>query len=117
MCGKVVEHQPGGGDHAQIVDGAGVAGHEVRGAELVFQGDEAEESAGDILGLAQTHEVVNALLVRLNVAVEHGGVGMQSHAVGQVVNLDPAVGPGLAAEELASHPLGGRPPPRHRAWS
>ena len=31
---------------------------------------------------------------------------MQSHAVGQVVDLDPAVGPGLAAEELASHPLG-----------
>ena len=53
--------------------------------------NKGEKAVGFILGLAQGGQVLQALLHGLNMAIEHGGVGMQSLAMGSFGDLDPVV--------------------------
>ena len=95
---EVVEEQPGGGDHAQVVGRRRLARHQLRVADLVGEGDEGQEAAGLVLLLAQAQHVLDPLRVGLDVAVEHRGVGLDAEAVRDPVDLAPAVGVGLAGE-------------------
>ena len=66
------------------------------------QRDEGLEPAGFVLKLAQADEMVDAVLGLLDVAVEHGGVGVQAEAVGGAVDVEPAFGRGLGAADLVA---------------
>src|ERR1035437_1118498 len=67
------------------------------------QRNEGLESAGLILHGAQLQQVVNAVFVVLNVAVEHGGVGLETQLVGQPGRLQPFVAVDLVVANDGSH--------------
>ena len=76
---EVVQQKPGHGDgpdvlkarrHRQVVH-RGVLGVEC-------QRDEGLEPAGVVLQGPQAQQVVDAVLIGLDVTVEHGGVGLQA---------------------------------------
>src|SRR6266851_5211402 len=69
---EVVEHEPRGRDRAEVIDGRRLARHELRGADLIGEGDEGEEAAAPVLLLAQPQEMLDPLRHGLDVAVEHG---------------------------------------------
>ena len=102
--GDVVEHQPGGRDVAQVV----VAGGVVLQPHVVVLGvvgerDEGVEAAGLVLQRAQAQQVVDLVLGPLDVAVEHGAVALDAHAVGDAVDLDPLAGVELAVADDLAH--------------
>ena len=102
--GDVVEHQAGGRDVAQV----GVARRVVLEPHVVVLGvvgerDEGVEAAGLVLQRAQAQQVVHLVLRPLDVAVEHGAVALDPHAVGDAVDLDPLVGVQLAVADDLPH--------------
>src|SRR5262245_64513758 len=100
---EVVEHEPGDRDRAEIIGRRRLPRDELGGSHLIRQWDEGQEPAGLVLLLPETEEMVDALLDRLDVAVEHGGVGPDPKRVRDAVDLAPASRIGLAAvlEQLA----------------
>src|SRR5215467_12484103 len=96
--GEVVEQESRGGDGAEIVRGRRLARYQLGVADLVGQGNEREEASAPVLLLAQTHEMLDPLCHGLDVAVEHGGVGLDAQGMRDAVDLQPAVGVGLARE-------------------
>ena len=81
--GEVVEEQAADGNLAQVGQSRG---HRQVVEGRIFgmkgQGDEGLEAAGFILNRTQLEQVVNAILVALNVAVEHGRVGFEAEPMG-----------------------------------
>ncbi len=55
------------------------------------QRDEGDEAVGFVLQGAQFHQVIDAVLVVFDVAVEHGAVGVQAELVGGAGGFDPLV--------------------------
>ena len=98
---EVVEHQPADGHDLQVHQARrlGDVGHlGVIGVEC--QRDEGLEAAGFILQLAQADQVVDAVVRLVDMAVEHGGVGVQAKAVGSSMDVEPAFGRGLGPADL-----------------
>src|SRR5262250_42702 len=96
--GEVVEQESRGGDGAEVVRGRRLARYQLGVADLVGEGNEREEASAPVLLLAQTHEMLDPLCHGLDVAVEHGGVGLDAQGMRDAVDLQPAVGVGLARE-------------------
>ena len=105
----VVEHQPRDGEHLQVV-GAGrvppAAPLEDRVLRVERERDEGEEAAGLVLLGAQPEQVVDPLLVRLDVAVEHRAVRRDAEPVRRVVGAEPEVGVLLAGRDELAHAVG-----------
>src|SRR5262249_21469110 len=95
---EVVEEEPRGGDGAQVVGGRRLARYQLGVPDLVGEGDEREEAPARVLLLAQPDEVLDALGHGFDVTVEHGGVGLEAEGVRDAVDLEPAIGVGLARE-------------------
>src|SRR5206468_10659364 len=62
------------------------------------QRNEGEEAARSVLLLPQAQQVIDALLERLDVTIEHGGIRPDPERVGDAVDLAPPSGVGLAVE-------------------
>ena len=60
------------------------------------EGHEREEAAGLVLERAQPQQVVDALLIRLDVPVEHRAVRRDTEPVRRAVDVEPLVGMLLA---------------------
>ena len=90
----VVEHQAREGEHLQVV-GAGrvapAATLEDGVLRVERERDEREEAARAVLLLAEAQDVVDALLVRLDVAVEHRAVRRDPEPMRGVVHVEPDV--------------------------
>ncbi len=81
-----------------------------RNAELAVFGDEAEGDdaiemggagcAGFFLKLAELDQVADALGGGFDVAVEHGGVGIDAQLVGGAMDFEPAVVADFALEDF-----------------
>ena len=92
MCGKVVQHQAADGDLLDVEHAGGLGQMlQRRVVGMERQRDEGLEAAGLVLQRAQLEQVVDAVFVVLDVAVEHGGVGLQADLVGQCARF-PATG-------------------------
>ena len=105
----VVEQQPRDRDHLQVVG----ARREAEAAPLEDgvlgmerERDEGEEAVGLVLLLAQAQQVVDALLVGLDVAVEHRALRRDPHLVRGVVDVEPLVGMLLARRDQVAHAVG-----------
>ena len=62
--------------------------------------------AGLVLQRADAQHVIDALVDRFDVAVEHRDVGAHAEAVRRAMDLQVAVGAALVVADLAAHPLG-----------
>ena len=69
------------------------------------QRDEGLEPAGFILKLAQPEQVIQAVFRGLDVAVEHGAVGMQAHLVRDAGGIDPLLAGQLVIADDAPHAI------------
>src|SRR6478609_2642001 len=105
----VVEQQPRDGEHLQVVS----ARREPEAAPLEDgvlgvegERDEGEEATRLVLLVAQPQQVVDALLVGLDVAVEHGALGRDPELVRGVVDVEPLVGVLLAGRDEGAHAVG-----------
>ena len=49
--------------------------------------------------------MIDALLYRLNRAVQHGAIALESKLVSHAVNLEPLIARSLVATYLLSHPI------------
>ncbi len=70
------------------------------------QRDEGEEAPRPVLLLAEPEDVVDPLLVRLDVPVEHRAVRRDPHAVGRVVDVEPDVRMFLARRDQRPDAVG-----------
>ena len=70
------------------------------------QRDERLEAAGLVLQRAGAQHVIDALLVRLDVAVQHRDVRLHAQAVRRAVDRQPPVGVRLVVADLLPHALG-----------
>ena len=105
----VVEQEPRDGDHLQVVGAGRVAPaplleHGVLGMER--ERHEGEEAARLVLERAQPQQVVDALLVRLHVAVEHRAVRRDAERVGVAMDVEPLVGVLLARRDEPPYAVG-----------
>ena len=103
----VVEHQARHGVHAQRVG----SGRRRQLAHLVVVGmkrqrDEGLKSAGLVLQRAGAQHVIDALFVRLDVAVQHRDVRFHPEAMRDAMNRQPPIGVSLVVADLLAHPLG-----------
>ncbi len=90
MCEKVVEHQPSNGDLLHIQHSGrprNVSQRRVVGMKR--QRNKRLESARLILNLAQPHQVIHAVLVVLDVPVEHRRIRPQPDLVRQPRRIQP----------------------------
>ncbi len=107
MCAKFVEHQTRYGDIADIGEaGRGVKVPQWRVGGMKRQRNEGLKTAGVILESAQFQQVVHAVFVILNMAVEHGGVGAQADLVGHAGGLQPLAAVNLVIADNVAHALG-----------
>ena len=67
---------------------------------MKLQRHEGLKAAGHVLQVPQPHEVVDAVLDALDVAVEHRGVGAQTELVGRAMDFQPGAGVGLAGADF-----------------
>ena len=105
----VVEQEPRDGDHLQVVGTGGeaeAAPFEHGVLRMERERDEGEEAAGLVLLLTQPQQVVDALLVGLDVAVEHRALGRDPELVSGVVNVEPLVGVLLARSDERADAVG-----------
>ena len=70
------------------------------------QRDERLEAAGLVLQRAGAQHVIDALLVRLDVAVQHRDVRLHAEAVRDAMNRQPSIGVGLVVADLPPYALG-----------
>ena len=100
----VVEQEPRHRVGAQVLDaGRPRQLHEGVVVGVKRQRNEGLKAARLVLQRAQAQHVVDPLLGRLDVAVEHGAVRAQPHLVGHPVNLQPLVGVALVVADLLPH--------------
>ena len=105
----VVEQQARNGDGLEVVARRGVTpAATLEDGVLGVEGerDEGQEAAGLVLQVAQAQQVVDPLLVRLHVAVEHRAVGRDAEPVGGAVGVEPEVGMLLARGNQTAHAVG-----------
>ena len=69
------------------------------------QRNEGHEAVGLVLQRAQAYQVIDAVLVVLDVAVEHGAVGVQAQLVRGARGLEPLVAVDLVIADDAAHAL------------
>ena len=109
MFGDVVEHQPREREHLEVVGAGRVAppaALEDRVLGMERERDEREEAAGAVLLVAEPEDVVDALLVRLHVPVEHRAVRRDPEPVRGVVDVEPDLGRLLARRDEPAHAVG-----------
>ena len=72
---------------------------------LRFEGErnEAGKAAGFVLQLAQLAQMIDALLERLDVAVEHRAGAAAAHLMPGAMHLEPFLGGFFAAADLVAH--------------
>ena len=104
MCGEVVEQQAA---HRDLADVGQPGGHrqmiERRVLGMERQRNEGLEAAGFILHGAQLQQVVDAVFVVLDVAVEHGGIRPEAQLVGQARGLQPFAAVDLVVADDGAH--------------
>ncbi len=101
--GDVVEHQARHRDVADVGEAGGLTDVlERRIVGMEGQRDEGDEAAGFILQGAQLDQVIDAVRVVLNVAVEHGAIGAQAELVRGARGFDPIVAIDLVIANDAS---------------
>ena len=113
---NVVQHQAGHGVDAQRVGG----GRRRQLAHLVVVGverqrDERLEAAGLVLQRPRPQHVIDALLERLDVPVEHRDVRAHPQPVRGAVDGEPAIGVGLVVAESSGGRARRTPRRRRRA--
>ena len=64
------------------------------------------EAAGLVLQRAQLEQVIDAVFVVFDVAVEHGRVGVQSDLVGESRSVEPLVAVDLVVADDVAHAVG-----------
>ena len=69
------------------------------------QRDEGLEAVGFVLQLAQPQQVIHAVLFGLDVAVEHGAVGVQPHLMRDARHLHPLLAGDLVIADDAPHAI------------
>lgn len=100
---EVVEVEAADGDGAEGVPaGGGMGDGELVMVGLVREGDEAGEAVGFILEFAEAAEVVDAVGVGFEVAVEHGAGTSATHAVPGSMDVEVFLGGFLAAGDLGT---------------
>ena len=107
MCGKVVEHQPA---HRDLLD----VEHAGRFREMLqrrvirmeSERDERLEATRFILQRSQLEQMVDAVFVILNVAIEHGRVGLQTDLVRQLRSFQPLTAVNLVIANDMPHTVG-----------
>ena len=105
----VVEHQPREREHLEVVRAGRVpppAPLEDRVLGMERERDEREEAAAAVLLVAQPEDVVDPLLVRLDVAVEHRAVRRDPEPVCGVVDVEPDLRALLAGRYEPAHAVG-----------
>ena len=105
----VVEQEPRDRDHLQVVRPrreAEAAPLEDGVLRVERERDEGEEAGGAVLLVAEPQQVVDALLVRLDVPVEHRAVRRDAECVCVVVDVEPIFGGLLAGCDQPAHALG-----------
>ena len=103
---NVVQHQPRYRDVPDVGETGGrgdVLERRVAGVER--QRNEGHEPAGFVLQRAQARQVVHAVAVVLEVAVEHGAIGTQAQLVRRAGGFQPLVAVDLVVANDAPHPL------------
>ena len=102
----VVEHQARDGDHLEVV----LAGRELPATALEDgvlrverQRDEGHEAPGLVLQFAQRQQVLDALLVRLDVVVQHRAVRLETKVVRDPMGLEPLCTRLLARRDDLAH--------------
>jgi len=102
--GEVVEQQTADGDLANVGE-AGGDGQMIEGGVLGVKGqrDEGLEAAGFVLDLAQLEEMVDAVFVVLDVAIEHGGIGAEAVFMGQARGVEPLAAVDLVIADDRAH--------------
>src|SRR3954464_2220517 len=68
--------------------------------------DECLKAAGLVLESTQLHQVVNAVFVILNMAIEHGRVRTQPKLVRDASSIEPLLAVKLVVADDAAHPVG-----------
>src|SRR5919204_4855820 len=107
--GDVVEEQARDGDRLQVLGARRVpppAPLEDRVLGVERERDEREEPAARVLLRAQPQQVVDPLLVRLDVAVQHRALGRDPEPVCGVVDVEPLVGVLLPGSDQAADAVG-----------
>ena len=67
------------------------------------QRDEGDEAVRLVLGIAKLYQVVHALFVRFDVAVQHGGIRAQADFVGGARDLQPHLPADFVVADNFSH--------------
>ena len=89
---EIVEHQAADGDLLDVEHPCGLRQMlQRRVVGMESQRDEGLEAAGFILQAAQLEQVIDAVFVVFDVAIEHGRVGFQTDLVGELRGLEPLV--------------------------
>ena len=102
--GEVVEHEPADGHGAEVVQpGRALQVGQFGAVWVERQGNERLEATGLVLKFSQSDEMVDAMLRRLDMAVEHGGVGLDAEPMGRAVDFEPGFGIGLGGADLLAH--------------
>ncbi len=107
MWSKLFEHQPRDGEGADVVE----AGRPAAVRQLVAVGMERErnervEAGRALLRFAQANEMIDAILERLDVPVEHRRVAGDALAVQLFVQLDPVRGRHFVRTDLRARLFG-----------
>src|ERR1035437_5891088 len=103
----VVEHHPGEGGRAQVVHRVRLRlrAHGRGVLRLQRPADERRESSGAALEVAQALQMLEALVERFADAVHHRARSLQSLAMGNFHDFEPAIRPGLLLRDLVAHAL------------
>ena len=115
---KVVEQQAADGDLADVGESGGhgqVIERRVFGMEC--QRNEGLEAAGLVLQRAQLEQMIDAVFVVLNVAVEHGRIRLEAQLVRRARGFEPFLAVDLVVADDGAHARAQRSPRRRRAWS
>src|SRR5712671_137491 len=114
---KIIEHEA---THRDLLDVEHPRGFKqmLQGSVIGMEGqrDESLEAAGFILQRAQSEQVIDAVFVILDVAVEHGCVGFQSYLMSQSGGVEPLIAIDFVVADDVSNPVGKyfSPTPRQR---
>ena len=101
---EVVEQQAADGDLANVGEAGGDRQVvERRVFRMKGERDEGLEAAGFVLEGAQLEQVIHAVGVVLNVAVEHGRVGLEAEFVGRARGFKPLLAIDLVVADDGAH--------------
>ncbi len=89
--GNVIKHQTGYGQHPELFGRRYLPFHQTGRPGLIRKGNEVLEAPGFVLGFAQTNQMLDPLLEGFNMAEQHRGIGLQTEAMGDLMDFEPAV--------------------------